>query len=235
VPHIGLASFSISQFAHISAYGQICSAAAKAILRLRQAAPIVPRPVLREALHTRAASAGVGCKCFDQAFRPVGAIRPAAKRPPVTLRFAVARRWLRCNRPSSSRAPARVRFAQERMEAMMQTDATSWELHNLIASDRVEGTQVRSTDGAPIGTIERVMIDKLTGNIAYAVMRLEEPVGVAQEDLSVPWPRLPYDPKLAAYRLDLINGELGEVPSFAANKDFDRGGRERYWGIAETW
>jgi hypothetical protein len=73
----------------------------------------------------------------------------------------------------------------------MQTDATSWELHNLIASDRVEGTRVRSTDGAPIGTIERVMIDKLTGNIAYAVMRLEEPVGVAQEDLSLPGPASP--------------------------------------------
>ena len=42
----------------------------------------------------------------------------------------------------------------------MQTEATSWELHNLIASDRVEGTPVRSADGTMIGTIERVMIDK---------------------------------------------------------------------------
>ena len=117
----------------------------------------------------------------------------------------------------------------------MQTDAASGGTRNLIASNRVEGTPVRGTDGAPIGTIEQVMIDKLTGNIAYAVMRLEGPVGVAQKDVSVPWARLTYDPKLGAYRLDLINGELGEVPSFAANKDFDRGGRERYWGIAETW
>ena len=27
----------------------------------------------------------------------------------------------------------------------------------------------------------------------------------------------------------------GEAPSDASAKDFDRGGRERYWGIAETW
>jgi len=52
----------------------------------------------------------------------------------------------------------------------MHTDATSWEAHSLIASDRVEGTPVRSTDGTTIGTIERVMIDKLTGNVAYAVL-----------------------------------------------------------------
>ena len=30
----------------------------------------------------------------------------------------------------------------------MQTDARSWETHSLIASDRVEGTPVRGTDGA---------------------------------------------------------------------------------------
>ena len=116
----------------------------------------------------------------------------------------------------------------------MQTEATSRETHNLIASDRVEGTPVRGTDGTTIGAIERVMVDKLTGNVAYAVLRLEEPIGVGQKDLSVPWPWLTYDRKLGAYRLDLINGELGEVPS-ASDKEFDRGGRERYWGIAETW
>lgn len=118
---------------------------------------------------------------------------------------------------------------------MMQTNATSWELHNLIASDRVEGTPVRGTDGTTIGAIERVMIDKLTGNVAYAVLRLEGPVGVGQKDLPVPWPWLTYDRKLGAYRLPLVNGELCEAPSDASDKDFDLGGRERYWGIAETW
>ena len=42
--------------------------------------------------------------------------------------------------------------------------------HSLIASDRVEGTPVRRADGAKIGTIQRLMIDKLTGNVAYAVL-----------------------------------------------------------------
>ena len=117
----------------------------------------------------------------------------------------------------------------------MQMDAASGGTRDLIASNRVEGTPVCSTDGTSIGSIERVMIDKLTGNVAYAVLRLEDPMGVGQRDLSVPWPRLTYDRKLGAYHLNLINGELGEVPSFATDKDFDRAGRERYWGIAETW
>ena len=42
--------------------------------------------------------------------------------------------------------------------------------HRLIASDRVEGTAVMNGAGVKIGTIERVMIDKLSGQVAFAVM-----------------------------------------------------------------
>ncbi len=124
----------------------------------------------------------------------------------------------------------------------MQTDATS--THNLIASDRVEGTPVRGTDGATIGTIERVMIDKITGNVAYAVLSFNVPVGVGQRRLPIPWPQLTYDRKLAAYHLDLSENEVGAMPQ---GSDVDWGDRRHeierrdddrlkaYWGIAERW
>jgi PRC-barrel domain protein len=95
---------------------------------------------------------------------------------------------------------------------MMQTDAMSWEPHSLIASDRVEGTPVRSTDGTTIGTIERVMIDKLTGNVAYAVLSFKGFVGVGQRRLPIRWRHLTYDRKLAAYHLDLSENELSAMP-----------------------
>lgn len=126
----------------------------------------------------------------------------------------------------------------------MQTDSTSLEPHNLIASDRVEGTPVRSTDGSMIGTIERVMIDKLTGNVAYAVLSFSGFVGVGQRRLPIPWRQLAYDRKLAAYHLDLTENELSAMPQ---KSDIDWGDRGRqierhdddrlkvYWGIAESW
>ena len=40
-------------------------------------------------------------------------------------------------------------------------------LHRFVASDRVEGTPVRRSDGTKIGTIERLMIDKFSGKVAY--------------------------------------------------------------------
>ncbi len=43
------------------------------------------------------------------------------------------------------------------------------ETSNLIGSDKVEGTAVYGTDETKIGFIERVMIDKASGKVAYAV------------------------------------------------------------------
>ena len=40
----------------------------------------------------------------------------------------------------------------------------------LIESDRVEGTTVYDPQGNNIGSIKRLMIEKLSGQVAYAVM-----------------------------------------------------------------
>jgi uncharacterized protein YrrD len=42
------------------------------------------------------------------------------------------------------------------------------ETGTLIGSDKVEGTPVYGSDGTRIGSIERVMIEKVSGNVAYA-------------------------------------------------------------------
>ena len=44
------------------------------------------------------------------------------------------------------------------------------ETYDCIGSDKVEGTAVYGADESKIGSIERVMIDKMSGKVAYAVM-----------------------------------------------------------------
>jgi hypothetical protein len=114
--------------------------------------------------------------------------------------------------------------------------------HTLIGSDRVEGTPVRRSDGHKIGTIERLMIDKLSGNVAYAVLSFGGFLRIGQKHLPIPWARLHYDQTLAAYQLDLTEEELSRAPSFESDQDFDWGDRSReveihnfyrtapYWG-----
>ena len=88
------------------------------------------------------------------------------------------------------------------------------------------------------------MIDKITGNVAYAVLSFNGPEGVGQRRLPIPWPQLTYDRKLAAYHLDLTEKELSAL-SHGSDIDWGDRGREMerhdddsvkvYWGIAETW
>ena len=40
----------------------------------------------------------------------------------------------------------------------------------LIAADKVEGTNVYNRLGEHLGSIDNIMIDKLSGKVAYAVM-----------------------------------------------------------------
>jgi len=49
-------------------------------------------------------------------------------------------------------------------------DKSKTGIRSLIASDRVESTPVYRSDGEKVGTIERLMIDKISGQVAYAVM-----------------------------------------------------------------
>ena len=46
------------------------------------------------------------------------------------------------------------------------------ETGSLIGSDKVDGTAVYGADEKRIGSIQRVMIDKISGKVAYAVMVL---------------------------------------------------------------
>jgi len=127
-------------------------------------------------------------------------------------------------------------------DTLTQNDAPTTKKHSLIASDRVEGTPVRRPNGDKIGTIQRLMVDKLSGKVAYAVLGFGGFIGIGQKHLPIPWSRLNYDPDSGAYQLDLSDEELELAPAYEANKEFDWGDRSeevrihdyyqapRYWG-----
>lgn len=114
-------------------------------------------------------------------------------------------------------------------------------IHPLIASDRVEGTVVRRPNGDRIGHIERLMIDKASGKVAYAILSFGGFLGMGTSLLPLPWTRLNYNARVEAYELDIEDEELRAAPSFRADKDFDWGDRtqeaelHRYYGIPPYW
>ena len=80
--------------------------------------------------------------------------------------------------------------------------------HDLIGSDRVEGTNVYRSDGKKIGEIERVMIDKISGQAAYAVMGFGGFLGMGEDHYPIPWQRLTYNAKLGGYEVNLTDEQL---------------------------
>jgi hypothetical protein len=135
------------------------------------------------------------------------------------------------------------------METTMQTEQANAlhredqqpRSHSLIASDRVEGTPVRRVNGEKIGTIQRVMIDKLSGNVAYAVLNFGGFLGLGQKHAPIPWARLTYEPNLGAYHLEMSDEELSKAPSVTAGEEFDWGDRSReveihnYYRVPPYW
>ncbi|MBI4275715.1 MAG: PRC-barrel domain-containing protein [Rhizobiales bacterium] len=97
--------------------------------------------------------------------------------------------------------------------------------HSLVASDRVEGTPVRRADGTKVGTIKRLMIDKISGKVAYAVLEFGGFIGMGAKHIPVPWERMRYNAALMGYEMNVTAEELAKAPSYEADKDFDWGDR----------
>jgi hypothetical protein len=142
------------------------------------------------------------------------------------------------NRAAAAALPSGMRINLR--EDVMNADPVT-QSHHLIASDRVEGTAVRRPNGDKIGHIERLMIDKISGKVSYAVLSFGGFLGMGANLLPLPWARLKYNPSFEAYELDIEDEELKQAPSFRADKDFDWGDRSqeealhRYYDIPPYW
>jgi hypothetical protein len=111
--------------------------------------------------------------------------------------------------------------------------------HELIGSDRVQGTAVLRPDGRKIGHIVRVMIDKRSGQAAYAVMNFGGFLGLGQESYPLPWSLLSYNQKLGGYEVNVSDEQLKDAPKFMNDENFDMGERMadiyEYYGATPYW
>src|SRR6202048_3501096 len=91
----------------------------------------------------------------------------------------------------------------------------SRETGSLIGSDKVEGTAVYGANDTKIGSIERVMIDKLTGRVSYAVLSFGGFLGIGDDHYPLPWQSLKYDSNLGGYRTGITETQLKGAPKYS--------------------
>jgi hypothetical protein len=92
---------------------------------------------------------------------------------------------------------------------------------SLIGSDKVEGTAVYGADDTKIGSIERVMIDKMTGKVSYAVLSFGGFLGIGDDHYPLPWQSLKYDTNLGGYRTDITETQLRGAPKYTNDNDWN--------------
>ncbi|MBV9586684.1 MAG: PRC-barrel domain-containing protein, partial [Alphaproteobacteria bacterium] len=76
--------------------------------------------------------------------------------------------------------------------------------------------------------IERVMIDKRSGRVAYAVMTFGGFLGIGEEYRALPWSVLRYEEQLDAYELNLTDEQLRGAPASEAGF-YETGTVDRDW------
>ncbi|MGA2999921.1 PRC-barrel domain-containing protein [Bradyrhizobium sp.] len=89
------------------------------------------------------------------------------------------------------------------------------EFGNLIGSDKVEGTAVYGVDSKKIGSIKRVMLDKRTGKVSYAVLSFGGFLGIGDDYYPLPWHSLKYDTNLGGYIAGITEDRLKGAPKYS--------------------
>ncbi len=112
------------------------------------------------------------------------------------------------------------------------------ETGSLIGNDKVEGTAVYGANDTKIGSIERVMIDKMSGRVSYAVLSFGGFLGIGDDHHPLPWQSLKYDTNLGGYRTGITETQLKGAPKYGNDNAWNWSDLDRtravndYYGVA---
>jgi hypothetical protein len=107
---------------------------------------------------------------------------------------------------------------------MADTEIEFDKTSDLIASNKIEGASVFDRDEERLGTISSFMVDKLTGQVEYAVLSFGGLFGLGTNHYPLPWEKLSYDDDLGGYVVDIDRETLESAPSYSADQEphYDR-------------
>jgi hypothetical protein len=92
------------------------------------------------------------------------------------------------------------------------------ETDQLISSDKVEGTAVYNRQGEKLGSVYNFMVNKRSGQVAYAVMSFGGFLGMGTSYHPLPWKALTYDTSKGGYVVDLDQDKLRNAPSYTSGE-----------------
>jgi sporulation protein YlmC with PRC-barrel domain len=110
-----------------------------------------------------------------------------------------------------------------------------------IAASRVIGTSVYNTRDEKIGSIEDVMLDKLSNGIMFAVVGFGGFLGMGEKYHAVPWSALDYVPERGGYVVPFTEEQLKAAPAYSISElsgddgEAARDASYNYYGVTPYW
>ena len=111
----------------------------------------------------------------------------------------------------------------------------------VMAASSLEGDSVFSMDGDDVGKIKEIMLDVVSGRVAYAVLSSGGFLGMGGKLLAIPWSALTLDVDNKCFRLGVSSEQVRNAPGFDkdswpsmadsiwATSIHQHYGREPYW------
>ncbi len=84
-----------------------------------------------------------------------------------------------------------------------------------IKASKVHGTAVYNTAGEKIGSVEDVILDKMSNNIMFAVIGFGGFLGIGEKFHPVPWSVLNYDKDKGGYVVPMSKDVLKAAPAYS--------------------
>ena len=111
---------------------------------------------------------------------------------------------------------------------------------SLIAAEKVNGTNVYNAAGDKLGSVEDIMLDKVSGKAIYAVMSFGGFLGIGEKQHPLPWSALNYDERKGGYVVNLDKKMLENAPTLDPDENFtwtpDYGRSiDKYYGAPTYW
>lgn len=107
-----------------------------------------------------------------------------------------------------------------------------------ISSSKVEGTNVYSPGGDKLGSIDDLVIDKISGKVRYAVLEFGGFLGMGTDRYPLPWDQLHYDTGKDGYVVNVDKAQLERAPRYPADEVppyTDEYGRKVYDYYGSSW
>lgn len=98
----------------------------------------------------------------------------------------------------------------------------------VMASDTLEDNPVIGSGGDKLGTINHIMLDVVSGRVAYAVLSFGGFLGFGEKLFAVPWSALTLDTERKSFVLSIDKAKLEAAPGF--DKDHWPSMADPQWG-----